>query len=113
MKKAKKVKDAKYHFFHRYKHLLKDAIFIGDLLEREREESSEESESEEEGERPEQTAKTRDSGKSAVPAMGVITEEEEEEEPRSKGRSKLSRITKSRSSRFPTRSGSNRPVQSQ
>lgn len=39
--KKRKIKDAKYYFFHRYKHILKDVIFLDDLVEREYEAESE------------------------------------------------------------------------
>ncbi|XP_052796743.1 cyclic nucleotide-binding domain-containing protein 2-like isoform X1 [Mya arenaria] len=39
--KKKIVKDAKYYFFHQYKHILKDVIFIDDLIDRERDPDSE------------------------------------------------------------------------
>ena len=38
--KKRKVKDAQYHFFHRYKHILKDVIFLDDLVRREFEDDS-------------------------------------------------------------------------
>lgn len=50
VEKKRKVKDAKYYFFHRYKHILKDVIFLDDLIEREYEAESEEENLEEEDE---------------------------------------------------------------
>lgn len=73
VKKKKKVKDAQYHFFHRYKHILKDVIFISDLLDREKEESSESEE--DENEKPVESAKPRP----RTVAIGVISEEEEDD----------------------------------
>jgi hypothetical protein len=45
--KKRVVKDAKYYFFNRYKHILKDVIFLDEIAEREKEESSDEDEDEE------------------------------------------------------------------
>lgn len=45
VEKKRRVKDAKYYFFHRYKHILKNVIFIDDL-----EESDQEDEEGDEGE---------------------------------------------------------------
>ncbi|XP_053398535.1 cyclic nucleotide-binding domain-containing protein 2-like [Mercenaria mercenaria] len=44
--KKRVVKDAKYYFFNRYKHILKDVIFLDDIVDLETEESSEEEEEE-------------------------------------------------------------------
>ncbi|KAL4230484.1 hypothetical protein ACF0H5_010866 [Mactra antiquata] len=45
--KKRVVKDAKYYFFNRYKHILQDVIFIDELLELERDEESSEDDDDE------------------------------------------------------------------
>ncbi|KAL3880608.1 hypothetical protein ACJMK2_032835 [Sinanodonta woodiana] len=60
--KKKTIKDAKYHFFHRYKHILKEIIFIDDLMEPE-EESDEDDGEEEKGNKRE----TMESREEATP----------------------------------------------
>lgn len=70
--KKKVVKDARYHFFHRYKHLLQDAIFIEDLLEREQEI---ESEDDEDGDEDAQGEDLREGAKTGTDPLHTITEE--------------------------------------
>lgn len=41
VEKTRRVKDAKYYFFHRYKHILKDVIFIDDLVKSDQDEEEE------------------------------------------------------------------------
>ena len=72
------MKDAKYYFFNRYKHILQDVIFITDLLDRERDESSDSDE--EEKTAPPDGGKEKDKSAPPTVAMDIITEEEEEEE---------------------------------
>ena len=84
-KKQKKrlVKDASYYFFYRYKHLLEDAIFMEDLLEREKEAETEDDSDEEDvvisetGEKSSPVTKSSTKVTAEV-ALPVITEDEEE-----------------------------------
>ena len=73
--KKRIVKDAKYYFFNRYKHILKDVIFLDEIAERERESSSEDED--------DSQIKEDETGKSggrtpATDALHTITEEEDD-----------------------------------
>lgn len=69
--KKRVVKDEKYYFFHRYKHILKDVIFIEDLIDEEKDESSDEGEADDRSEHDRKSG-----GKTpAADALHTITEE--------------------------------------
>ncbi|KAK3592332.1 hypothetical protein CHS0354_022577 [Potamilus streckersoni] len=79
--KKKKIKDAKYYFFHRYKHILKEIIFIDDLIEPE--EESDEDDGEEKVEREEkekETMESREDGTKITTPKQVLKNIPEEEE---------------------------------
>ena len=76
--KKKVIKDARYYFFNRYKHLLQDAIFIQDLLDREKEEASEE---EDEGEEADVIGEWKETSRPTTTVnLKTITEEAYDQE---------------------------------